>query len=101
MSDWLSDVIGEDLMAIYEGHYFTEDAFLWLRERPRAFGELRAGEIDWLRWMAANIQDKDMLENCHGILMRCPHGGGVQPSDPSSVSSIERSKASRLSSSDN
>jgi hypothetical protein len=62
MSDWLNDVIGNDLIAIYEGHYFTEDALLWLRERPRTFGELRAEEIDWLRWMAANIRDKDMLE---------------------------------------
>jgi hypothetical protein len=62
MSDWLSEVIGEDLIAVYEGHYFTEDALLWLRERPRTFGELRAEEIDWLRWMAANIQDEDMLE---------------------------------------
>jgi hypothetical protein len=62
MSDWLNDVIGNDLIAVYEDHYFTEDALLWLRERPRTFGELRAEEIDWLRWMAANIQDKDMLE---------------------------------------
>jgi hypothetical protein len=62
MSDWLNDVIGNDLIAVYEDHFFTEDAILWLRERPRTFGELRAEEIDWLRWMAANIQDKDMLE---------------------------------------
>jgi hypothetical protein len=62
MSDWLSDVIGEDLIAVYEGLYFTEDALLWLREKPRTFGELRAEEIDWLRWMAANIHDKDLLE---------------------------------------
>ena len=26
MSDWLSDVIGNDLIAVYEGLYFTEDA---------------------------------------------------------------------------
>jgi hypothetical protein len=62
MSDWLNDVIGNDLIAVYEDHHFTEDAILWLRERPRTFGELRAEEIDWLRWMAANIQDKDTLE---------------------------------------
>jgi hypothetical protein len=62
MSDWLNDVIGNDLIAVYEAHFFTEDAILWLRERPRTFGELRAEEIDWLRWMAANIQDKDMLK---------------------------------------
>jgi hypothetical protein len=62
MSDWLSEVIGNDLMAVYEGLYFTEDALLWLRERPRTFGELRAKEIDWLRWMAANVHDKDVLE---------------------------------------
>jgi hypothetical protein len=62
MSDWLNDVISEDVIAVYEGHYFTEDALFWLRESPRTFGELRAEEIDWLRWMAANIQNKDMLE---------------------------------------
>jgi hypothetical protein len=62
MSDWLIDVIGEDVIAVYEGHYFTEDALFWLRDSPRTFGELRAEEIDWLRWMAANIQNKDMLE---------------------------------------
>lgn len=62
MSAWLSDVIGNDLIAVYEGHYFTEDAVIWLRERPRTFGELRAEEIDWLRWMAANIDDQNLLE---------------------------------------
>jgi hypothetical protein len=61
MSDWLSDVIASELIAIYEGHYFTEDALIWLRERPRTFGELRTEEIDWLRWMAANVRDKDVL----------------------------------------
>ncbi len=62
MSDWLSDVIGDDLITVYEGLYFTEDALLWLREKPRTFGELRAEEIDWLRWMAATIHDKYVLE---------------------------------------
>ena len=62
MSDWLGDVISNELIAIYEGHYFTEDALVWLREKPRTFGELRAEEIDWLRWMAANIDDQDLLE---------------------------------------
>jgi hypothetical protein len=63
MSDWLSDVIGDDLIAVYEGLYLTEDAVLWLRKTPRTFGELRAEEIDWLRWMAANVSDKDVLQN--------------------------------------
>jgi hypothetical protein len=62
MSGWLSDVIGEDLIAVYEGLYCTEDALVWLREKPRTFGELRAEEIDWLRWMAANVHDRDVLE---------------------------------------
>jgi hypothetical protein len=62
MSDWLSDVIGEDVIAVYEGHYFTEDALFWLRERRRTFGELCAEEIEWLRWMAANVDDQDLLE---------------------------------------
>jgi hypothetical protein len=60
MPDWLSDVIGNDLIAVYDGLYFTEDALLWLREKPRTFGELRAKEIDWLRWMAVNVQNKDL-----------------------------------------
>jgi hypothetical protein len=63
MPDWLSDVIGDDLIAVYEGLYLTEDAVLWLREMPRTFGELRAEEIDWLRWMAANVSDKEVLQN--------------------------------------
>jgi hypothetical protein len=62
MSDWLEEVIGCDLFAVYDGLYFTEDALLWLRERPRTFGELRAQDIDWLRWMAANVDDRDLLE---------------------------------------
>ncbi len=62
MSDWLNDLIGDDLIAVYEDLYFTEDALIWLREKPRTFGELRAEEIDWLRWMAANIHDQDLLE---------------------------------------
>jgi len=62
MSDWLSDVIGDDLITVYEGLDATEDALLWLRERPRTFGELRARDIDWLRWMAANIDDQNLLE---------------------------------------
>ena len=32
MSDWLSNVIGDDLITVYEGLYFTEDALNWLRE---------------------------------------------------------------------
>jgi hypothetical protein len=62
MPDWLGEVIGENLIAVYEGLYFTEDALVWLRERPRTFGELRAQNIDWLRWMAANVDDRDLLE---------------------------------------
>jgi hypothetical protein len=62
MPNWLSDVINDELIAIYEGHYCTEDALVWLREKPRTFGELRAEEIDWLRWMAANIDDQGLLE---------------------------------------
>ena len=60
--DWLDERIGNDLIAIYEGLYCTEDVLAWLREKPRTFGELRAEEIDWLRWMAANIRDKAVLE---------------------------------------
>ena len=48
---------------MYEGLDATEDALVWLRQRPRTFGELRAEDIDWLRWMAANIRDQDLLEN--------------------------------------
>jgi hypothetical protein len=62
MRDWLGKVISDDLIAVYEGLFFTEDALLWLRERPRTFGELRARDIDWLRWMAANVDDQDLLE---------------------------------------
>jgi len=61
MRNWLDEVISNDLIAVYEGLFFTEDAVLWLRERPRTFGELRAQEIDWLRWMAANVDDQDLL----------------------------------------
>lgn len=62
MSDWLGEVIGDNLFAVYEGLFFTEDALLWLRQRPRTFGELRARDIDWLRWMAANVDDESLLE---------------------------------------
>jgi hypothetical protein len=62
MSDWLNDVIGEELIAVYEGLDATEDALLWLRERRRTLGELRARDLDWLRWMAANIDDQNLLE---------------------------------------
>ena len=62
MSDWLSHVIGDDLIAVYEGLDATEDALIWLLEKPRTFGELRSEDIDWLRWMAANIHDEDLLE---------------------------------------
>ena len=66
MSDWLGEVIGDNLISVYEGLFFTEDALVWLRERPRTFGELRARDIDWLRWMAANVDDQDLLENLAG-----------------------------------
>src|SRR5258708_25494898 len=62
MRDWLGKVISDDLIAVYEGLFFTEDALLWLRERPRTFGGLRARDIEWLRWMAANVDDQDLLE---------------------------------------
>ena len=75
MSDWINEVIGADLIAVYEGQYFTEDAVAWLREKPRPFRELRAEEIDWLRWMALNTpnqevrampaQDGDSIANGH------------------------------------
>ena len=60
--DWLGEVISSDLIAVYEGLFFTEDALLWLRERSRTFGELRAQDIDWLRWMAATVDDRNLLE---------------------------------------
>jgi len=63
MSDWLSNVLGDDLITVYEGLYFTEDALIWLREKRRTFAELRAEEIDWLRWMAATVRDEDILKN--------------------------------------
>jgi hypothetical protein len=62
MSDWLNELIGEDLIVIYEGLYCTEDAVIWLRQKPRTIGELRSEEIDWLRWMAANTNNRDLLE---------------------------------------
>lgn len=66
MSDWLNKVIGNNLETVYEGLYATEDALLWLRQKPRTFGELRAADIDWLRWMATNIHDQDLLEDLSG-----------------------------------
>jgi hypothetical protein len=62
MPDWLGEVVGDDLTAVYKGLFFTEDALVWMRERPRTFGELRAQNIDWLRWMAANVDDQNVLE---------------------------------------
>lgn len=61
MSDWLNKVIGGDLETVYEGLDATEDALVWLRQKPRTFGELRAEDIDWFRWMAANIHDQNLL----------------------------------------
>ena len=61
MSDWLDEVIGDVLIAVYEGQDFTEDALFWLREKPRTFRELRAEEIDWLRWMALNTPNQEVL----------------------------------------
>ena len=55
MADWLDELVGEDLISVFEGIWCTEDAVMWLREKPRTFRELRAEEIDWLRWMAAAI----------------------------------------------
>jgi hypothetical protein len=63
MADWLDELVGEDLISVFEGIWCTEDAVIWLREKPRTFSELRAEEIDWLRWMAANIQYCNVLEN--------------------------------------
>jgi hypothetical protein len=40
MSDWLSDVIGNDWIAVYEGLDATQDALIWFLEKPRTFGEL-------------------------------------------------------------
>ncbi len=62
MFDWLNEMIGEDSITVYEGQDFTEDAVVWLREKPRTFRELRAQEIDWLRWMALNTPKHGVLE---------------------------------------
>jgi hypothetical protein len=61
MSDWLDEMIGADLITVYEGQDFTEDAVIWLREKPRTFRELRAEEIGWLRWMALNTANQNVL----------------------------------------
>jgi hypothetical protein len=61
MSAWLDEVIGADSIAVYEGQDFTEDAVAWLREKPRTLRELRAEEIDWLRWMALNTPNQEVL----------------------------------------
>jgi len=64
MRDWLDEVISDDLISVYEGFLFTEDALLWLRERPRTFGSCGRGtstgcggwlpvsmtRICWRRW---------------------------------------------------
>lgn len=63
MADWLDELIGENLISVFEDLWCTEDAVTWLREAPRTFRELRAAEIDWLRWMAANTQYCSVLEN--------------------------------------
>jgi hypothetical protein len=62
MRDWLNDVIGDSLAVVYEDLDATRDALLWLREKPRTFRELRTEDIDWLRWMAANTSDTNLLE---------------------------------------
>jgi hypothetical protein len=61
MFDWLNEAIGEDLITVYEGQDVTEDAVVWLREKPRTFRELRAEEIAWLRWMALNTPNQNVL----------------------------------------
>src|ERR1700733_14582995 len=66
MQDWLTKAIGDDVIYVFEGFDVTEDALRWLRARPRTFGELRAQDIDWLRWMAANTDDRDLLEKLAG-----------------------------------
>jgi hypothetical protein len=48
MSYWLSNLIGDGLITVYEDLHFTEDALIWQREKPRTLGELRAEEIDWI-----------------------------------------------------
>lgn len=62
MRDWLNDVIDDNLAVVYEGLDAARDALSWLREKPRTFGELRAEDIDWLRWMAAYTSDPNPLE---------------------------------------
>lgn len=79
MSDWLNDAIRNHLIAVYEDHYFIDDA---IHKKPRTFGERRAEEIGWLRWMAANLQDKDMVENRQGILIPMFVCGGGKSCDP-------------------
>jgi len=61
MSAWLDELIGADSNAVYEGQDFTEDAFAWLREKPRTLCELRAEKIDWLRWMTLNTPNQEVL----------------------------------------
>jgi Leucine rich repeat variant len=63
MSDWLDELVSENLISVFEGRWCTEDAAMWLREQPRTLRELRAEEIDWLRWMAANIEYCNVLKN--------------------------------------
>lgn len=63
MADWLDELVGESLISVFESLWCTEDAVMWLREKPRTFRELRAEEIDWLRWIAANVQYCSVLEN--------------------------------------
>jgi hypothetical protein len=69
MSDWLSDVIDDHFIAIYESHYFTEDAVVWLREKPRTLASCAQkrsiGCGGWLQTSMTWI----CCGSCHRILI--------------------------------
>ena len=62
MSEWLSEVIGDDLIAVYEGLLLHRGrSCIGCGKSPAPSASCGAEEIDWLRWMAANIDDQDLL----------------------------------------
>jgi hypothetical protein len=69
MSDWLVDVIGNNLITVYEGLDATVDALIWLREKPRTFGELRCVQrtsIGCGGWLPTS-KTRIYWRNCHRI----------------------------------
>ena len=57
----MNEVIDEKVIEACEIAGACNEGLNWLRAQPRTFSDMRTYRPEWLRWMAGNIGDVEVL----------------------------------------